>query len=49
MAARVSVIPSLARHVHGARLARFGTWGLAFFALKGLVWLLLPLIAMYLA
>lgn len=32
-----------------ARLARLGAWGFAFFALKGLAWLLIPLIAMVLA
>lgn len=26
-----------------------GTWGFVFFALKGVAWLLLPLIALYLA
>ncbi len=32
------------------RFARkLGSWGFAFFALKGIAWLLLPLIAMYLA
>jgi hypothetical protein len=28
---------------------KLGAWGFAFFALKGIAWLLLPLIAMYLA
>jgi len=32
-----------------ARLARLGAWGFAFFALKGLAWLLIPLIALVLA
>jgi hypothetical protein len=32
-----------------ARLARLGAWGFAFFALKGVVWLLVPLIAVVLA
>lgn len=32
------------------RLARkLGAWGFAFFALKGLAWLLLPVMAMYFA
>lgn len=31
------------------RLVRIGSWSLAFFALKGLAWLLVPLIAMRLA
>ncbi len=31
------------------RWARLGAWGLAFFALKGLAWLTVPLLAMYLA
>ena len=26
-----------------------GSWGFAFFAIKGIAWLLIPLIAMYLA
>lgn len=34
----------------GARwLARLGVWGFAFFAVKGLAWLIIPLIAMVLA
>ncbi len=28
---------------------KLGAWGFTFFALKGIAWLLLPLIAMYLA
>ena len=28
---------------------RLGAWGFAFFALKGIAWLMLPLMAMYLA
>ncbi|MHB1140237.1 MAG: hypothetical protein ACYC1T_00570 [Sulfuricaulis sp.] len=32
------------------RLARqLGAWGFAFFALKGIAWLLLPVMAMYFA
>lgn len=31
------------------RLMRVGSWSLAFFALKGLAWLLVPLIVMRLA
>lgn len=30
-------------------MRRLGTWGFAFFALKGIAWLLLPLMAMYFA
>ena len=32
-----------------SRLARLGAWGFAFFALKGVAWLLVPLIAVVLA
>jgi hypothetical protein len=32
-----------------SRLARLGVWGFAFFALKGVAWLLVPLIAVVLA
>jgi hypothetical protein len=28
---------------------KLGVWGFTFFALKGIAWLLLPLMAMYLA
>ena len=28
---------------------RLGAWGFAFFALKGIAWLMLPLMTMYLA
>jgi hypothetical protein len=28
---------------------KLGTWGFAFFALKGIAWLMLPLMAMYFA
>lgn len=31
------------------RLMRIGSWSLAFFALKGLTWLIVPLIVMRLA
>jgi hypothetical protein len=32
-----------------SRLARLSAWGFAFFALKGVAWLLIPLIALVLA
>jgi hypothetical protein len=32
-----------------SRLARLSVWGFAFFALKGVAWLLIPLIALVLA
>jgi hypothetical protein len=31
------------------RWARLGAWGLAFFALKGVAWLIVPLLVAYLA
>jgi hypothetical protein len=43
MTACISAVCRICR-AHGARL---GAWGLAFFALKGLGWLLLPLITLY--
>ena len=30
-------------------VCKLGAWGFAFFALKGIVWLMLPLMAMYFA
>ena len=35
--------------VYQTRFARLSAWGFAFFALKGLAWLLIPLVAMVLA
>ncbi len=35
------------RDFHHARMARLGTLGIAFFALKGMAWLLLPLVTLY--
>jgi hypothetical protein len=38
------------RSRNARRFARkLGAWGFAFFALKGLAWLLLPVMAMYFA
>jgi hypothetical protein len=47
MNAIISSIPCLAPHAR--KLARLGAWGLAFFAAKGLAWLIVPLIALYFA
>ncbi|HYA36761.1 MAG TPA: hypothetical protein VEI74_00585 [Candidatus Methylomirabilis sp.] len=47
MNAIVSRIPAL--EPHARKLARLGAWGFAFFAAKGLAWLIVPLIAMYFA
>lgn len=43
----VSLIPGLAPHAR--QLARLGAWGFAFFAAKGLAWLIVPLFVMYFA
>lgn len=42
-----SSIPNVAPRVR--KLTRLGAWGLAFFAVKGFLWLIVPLIAMYFA
>lgn len=45
----VAHINSMFGPAYQTRFARLSAWGFAFFALKGLVWLLIPLIAMVLA
>lgn len=47
MTAFASFKPGLTFRSH--RWARLGAWGLAFFALKGLAWLIVPLLVAYLA
>lgn len=42
-------IASITGPGYRARAARLGAWGLAFFALKGLAWLIIPLFVAYLA
>jgi len=43
----VSLIPGFAPRAR--KLARLGAWGFALFAVKGLLWLIVPLVAMYFA